>query len=89
MSNLSYFVFILFLTIFFSSLLSNWLIKNLTFGRVIDIPNERKIHSKPKLRVGGLPIFLSSIFAILLTLLFCEISSSFPQIREFYLRELF
>ncbi len=69
MINLEFLFLGILLTACFSSFLSYWLFINIKFSNFLDLPNKRKVHLRPKLRIGGIAIFISTLASILFSAL--------------------
>lgn len=59
-------ILILVITFIFTTLLTPFIIKIAEHIGAIDIPNERKVHTKPMPRLGGLAIFLGFLLGYIL-----------------------
>ena len=65
LGNITHILLIIFTCLIFT-LICTFYIKKIAFHiKALDIPNERKVHTKPMPRLGGLGIFLGFLFVII------------------------
>ena len=66
LGNITHILLIIFTCLIFT-LICTFYIKKIAFHiKALDIPNERKVHTKPMPRLGGLGIFLGFLFGYML-----------------------
>ena len=69
------FIIIFFVILFFNILILNYRYKIANYLKIIDLPNERKIHNEPTPLIGGISYFLTLLSLLFYIFITNEIST--------------